>query len=517
MKANIRKRALIALTAVTFLLLICGLLLVGCDNTTEIEQEEKVVTSITLDTRNAKTDFFVGEKFSTLGLGIVVRYEDGSESLKLASGDDVEILEPSLDTIGRKNVSVQYKGFLATYSVNVSRLDGISLNVSNVRRAYTAGDELSVDGLTVSVKITTLNEFDEEVSTYQALNAMDYSVEEVDLSEPGIKTVTVSYVAGEKFENTFDVYVTPDVTADSILAFDGQGSLTLYITNRTGGGSANVDATAEGWYLLVRSNGSFDMYEANIRYTASSKNDVFEGTVTTVVSADGKQLVASVDGKDFVLDVAVYRTRVLGWDKQLVGIRIDAPSSNKEFVVGSAFKYDELKAIAVYSDGSDEELAGGSFAVQAPSADSMNEIGVKTVSGVYTAQDGTETPFNYQIYCIPEVDWETNRLEVGYDEKGSGATLEIYVTERSAESGWWGVEQHVDAWLLVKNADGTYEMYIFEYYLGTDVVSHFYPNVPVPEGVNIYLEGDPMVLELNGKKFVARNVDLWHRIVIGWQ
>lgn len=513
MKTNIKNKILVALISVV-LLSICALLLVGCADNTIDNESDKVVSSITLDTRNAKTDFFVGEKFSTLGLGIVVHYDDGSESLKLASGDDVSILEPSLDTIGTKEVNVQYSGCTANYSVNVSRLDGIELGLSNVRRAYTVGDELSVDGLSVSVKITTLNSLDNEVSSYQTLSALDYTVEAPDLSEPGTKPVTVTY--GE-YTKSFDVYVTPDVAANSILNFEGDGSLTLYITNRSGGGSANVDASAEGWYLLVRRDGTFEMHETSMSYIASSKSNVFDGTVSTTVSADGNSLIASIGGKDYALDMAIYRTRVLGWDRQVVGIEISAPSTSKEYVVGGTFTYEGLKALAVYSDGSVEELEGGSFAVDAPSIESMNEIGVKTVNGIYTAEDGMETAFTYQIYCIPEVIWETNRLEVGYDEKGSGATLEIYVTARTAESGWWGTEQHVDAWLLVKNADGTYEMYTFEYYLDTSVVSHFYPSGNVPQGVNIYLEGDPMVLEINGKKFVARNVDLWHLIVIGWQ
>lgn len=527
MKTNIKNKIIVALIAVT-LLLVCSLLLVGCNDNPSNNEQDKVVTGITLDMRNAQTDFFVGDTFSTLGLGIVVHYEDGSSSLKLASGDDVDVLAPDLSAIGTKDVYVSYGGFTTNYSVNVSRVDGIALDISNVKRGYVVGDEMSIDGLSVSVKITTLNSLGNEVTSLQKLSVLDYTVETPTFTDSGLKTVTVSY---QDYTETFDVYVTPSVTADSILKFEGDGSLTLYITNRAGGGSSDVDASAEGWYLLVSSNGAFDMYEASMRYVASSKSYVFDSEVTTVLSADGKSVVATINGKDYTLDAAIYRTMVLGWDKQIVEIRIDAPSTSKEYVVGGTFTYDGLKAIAVYSDGSVEELEGGSFAVEAPSLDSMNQIGVKTVNGVYTAEDETEMPFSYQIYCIPDVPWETNKLDFGYDQNGSGATLELFVTERSArheDGAYWGSsDQTSKGWLLVKHTDGSYEMYQYEFYLAWDVSSHPYPN-GTPEGVSPdgvssrvpaggQQYGDNLVIEINGMTFVAFDNNLWHLIVIGWQ
>lgn len=525
MKIKVKWGVFVALVAVALLSLACSLLLVGCTDPNE-GQQEKVVSGISLDTHNAKTDFLIGDKFSTLGLGIVVRYTDGTESLQLANGDDVKILEPSLDSIGRKNVSVQYKDFVAEYTVTVSRVDGIELNLSNAKRDYVVGDELSLYGLAVSAKITTLNEMGNEVSSYRTLSALDYTVEAPEFTQAGKKTVTVSYTADKEYVNSFDVYVTPAVTDDAVLNFDGEGSLTLFVTDRTGGGSADADAQAEGWYLLIRRDGTFDMYKMNVRYNASDKSSVFEGAVSTAVSQDGSKLVASIEGKEYSVGIAIYRTKVLGWGKQLVEIRIDAPSSIKEYLVGATFTYEGLKAFAVYSDGSSEEVDASTLTVQAPSQSSMNEVGVKTVNGFYTSGDGTKLPFSYQIYCIPDVPWETNKLDFGADQNGSGATLELFVTERSAsaENGaYWGTsDQNSKGWLLVKNADGSYEMYQFEFYLAWDVSSHPYPN-GAPDGVSSRVPpngqqySDNLVIEIHGKIFVADNNDLWHLIVIGWK
>lgn len=405
MKFSIRKVILVVIVAV-LLLSLCGLLLVGCADTDDAEREEKVVKSITLDTRNAKTDFFVGDEFSTLGLGIVVHYEDGSDSLKLANSEGVEILPPSLDSIGRKKVSVQYGGFMAEYSVNVSRFDGIELDISNVRIYYTVGDEFSTYGLSVSAKITTLNDLDEEVTSYKTLGALDYTVTSPDMTTAGEKTVTVTYL---------------DKTAD---------------------------------------------------YTI---------------------------------------TVLLEEEKLLVGIEWN---EKREYLVGSEFS---VAPVRKYSDGSTEALNANEYTV---SEVNMDTIGVKEVTLTYLADSSYNITF--QIYCIPDVPWETNKLDFGYDQNGSGATLELFVTERSAADGWWGTEQNTKGWLLVKNADGTYEMYTYEFRLNSDVSSSPYPN-GAPDGVSSRVPasgqqyGDNLVIEINGKTFVAFDNNLWHLIVIGWQ
>lgn len=405
MKISIRKVILVVIVAV-LLLSLCSLLLVGCADTDDAEQEEKVVKSITLDTRNAKTDFFVGDEFSTLGLGIVVHYEDGSDSLKLANSEGVEILPPSLDSIGRKKVSVQYGGFMAEYSVNVSRFDGIELDISNVRIYYTVGDEFSTYGLSVSAKITTLNDLDEEVTSYKTLGALDYTVISPDMTTAGEKTVTITYF---------------DKTAD---------------------------------------------------YTI---------------------------------------TVLLEEEKLLVGIEWN---EKREYLVGSEFS---VAPVRKYSDGSTESLNANEYTV---SEVNMDTIGVKEVTLTYLADSSYSITF--QIYCIPDVPWETNKLDFGYDQNGSGATLELFITERSAAEGWWGTEQNSKGWLLVKNADGTYEMYTYEFRLNSDVSSSPYPN-GAPDGVSSRVPasgqqyGDNLVIEINGKTFVAFDNNRWHLIVIGWQ
>lgn len=864
MKSNIKRVALIALIAM-MLLSLGGLMLVGCDKTVDDEQE-KVVTSITLDTRNAKTDFFIGDTFSTLGLGIVVHYDDGSESLKLANNEGVEIVEPSLDTIGRKKVSVQFGGFMAEYTVIVYRLDGIELDVSNVRSVYTVGDELSVVGLVVSAKITTLNDEDKEVTSTKTLGAVDYTVTNPDMSTAGDKTVTVTYMgktadytitvepvpvvesikadaskvrtrfrvgdtftyeglvvtavysdnsekvvtdfavtepdmstAGDKtvtvsyegktaeysitvlgadsdpiltgikidcsavklvyrvgdtldtnglvvtgmydvdedkilgsadynisadmsqagevavtvavdgFEQQYTVYVLPsEADVWNTLVMDQQGAtdnkLTVYALSCTGAGNGTPSLT-QGWSFFELANGSYRLlpficdhlgpnggwvtnFPSNngvvttsigssgelvtvyngVSYTAEENlwharildwtdeaksvtlitdgelsyvvNGEFNFTVTAVTAnlktgsndvditnkcyitvsepdlskigavtitvsiaytyddfglertqtitqnytalvrpdveladtitfdavngatlvlyvtdrdEDGiatngvllyknaqgeydvinftfanKELVVSSEqwtatfdqdgnltlanaGVEFTCTAAIANTVLLKEEKTLVGIFWN---EKRDYVVGAEF---EVYPERIYSDGSTEALCEEEYTVTQPN---MNTVGVKEVTLSYLADDSYDITF--QIYCIPDVTWETNRLDFGFDINGSGATLELFVTERSAASGWWGTPQNVKGWLLVKNTDGTYEMYEYAFYLDASVTSHPYPD-GAPDGVSSRVPaggqeyGDNLVIEINGKLFVAFDNNLWHLIVIGWQ
>ncbi|MCH5157140.1 MAG: bacterial Ig-like domain-containing protein [Clostridiales bacterium] len=859
MKSNIKQGAFIVLIIVV-LSSLCGVLLVGCTDNT-VDEQEKVVTGITLDVRNAQTEFFVGDKFSTLGLGIVVSYQDGSQGLMLASGEDVDILEPALDSIGRKKVSVQYKGFLAEYTVNVSRLDGIELGLSNVQVDYTVGDEFSAYGLTVSAKITTLNDLNEEVTSYKTLSATDYTVTAPDMSTAGQKTVTVTYkdktanytvtvnaapvlesitvdaskaktkfrvgdtftydglvvtaiysdnnekvvadytvtapdmstvgvktvtvtyegktanytinvlgedsdpiltgirldvssvklvyragdpldttglvvtgtydvgqdqtlnstdytvnadlsqageiavtVAAQGFEQHYTVYVLPKASdVWNTLETEAQGGsnnkLTIYALSCTGNGNGTPSLT-QGWSFFELANGGYRLlpftcdhlgpnggwgtnFPSNgeattsigssgelvvvyggVTYTAEenywharildwtneativtlttdgelsyvvgsefnwqvtavvanlktgSKNvDITDKCVITVSQpnmseigattvtvtivytyddfgitrtqtvteryavlirpdvetadtivfdtvngatlelfvternvdgiatkgvifyksaggvyevigftyADGEltvgseQWTASFDQEgnltvanadvQFTCTAAIVNTVLLKEEKTLLGIFWN---EKREYVVGSAFEFNPVRK---YSDGSTEPLATDEYTATEPD---MNTIGVKTVTLSYLADSSYDITF--QIYCIPSVNWDTNKLDFGTDTNGSGATLELFITERSTAVGGWGwADQNTKGWLLVKNTDGTYEMYEYAFYLGWDVSSHPYPD-GAPEGLNSYLnDGGNLVIEINGKTFIAWNNDLWHLIVIGWQ
>lgn len=528
MKTNIKRGLLFGLIAAAILCLLCALL-IGCGKKeSEEDQGEKTVKSISLDTRNAKTEFFVGDSFTTLGLGVRLIYTDDTDALVLPEGDKVEVLAPTLNSIGRKKVTVKYESFMAEYTVNVVKLDHIEVNPAGARLGYAVGENVTTDGIVVTAHITQLNELNEEVTRADVLRTRDYTVKAPELTAPGIRTVEIAYAANTQLTAEYEVYVTPDVNADSVLTFEGEGTLSLYITGRTGGNSALTDCTAEGWFLLVLPNGSFKMYETTMNYTASSGSDTSDGTVQTSVL--GESLIATVDGKTYTINLYIYHTMVFGWEKQIVGIQVELPSTSKEYLAGATFTSDGLTATKlIYSDGTVEENPAGSFtSLQTPSQADMNEVGVKTVTGIYTLEDDTEVPFSYQIYCIPDVFWDTNKLDFGGDHNGSGSTLELFVTERSNANGSWNnPEQFTKGWLLVRNTDGSYEMYEYEYYLDTGVKSHPYPNGNPegvsPDGVSSRVPpsgeqyGDLLVVEIGGRTFVAADGNRWHFVVLGWQ
>lgn len=517
-----KKKTLLLTFILAALFALCGGAMAACSEA-EVPETQKTATGMKLDLKNAKTEFYVDDTFSTLGLGAVISYDDGTSELKLVDSENFGTLAPDLTTVGRKKVTVNYAGFMEQYTVVVSRIDGLALQTRSVQKGFVAGDEFTSEGLSAELTITTVDENDAEIAGVpKSVNATDLTVTAPDLTAPGVKEVTVSY---GKYAATYPIYVLPDVADTDVIQFTGESDLSLYITAKTGGGSAERDATAEGWFVLLNRDGTFQMYETSISYTAAGGKNAFTGEVQASLSDDGFVLQALIGGKTYTVSASVYRTVALGWQKQIVGFYLDTSAADREYVVGEAFSAAGLKVVAIYSDNSTQEIAGGSFAVtKQPSPQEMGEVGVKDVSVTYTASDGQTFDFDYQIFCIPDVNWDTDRLEFGADQNGSGATLELFVTSRSTEpaAGFWGAEQRVEGLLLVRNTDGSFEMYEFGYLLDTSVVSHCYPD-GAPEGVSAHLipddqiGGGNLIVEINGMTFAATDNNLWHLIVIGWQ
>ncbi len=514
-----------AVFALSAALAVCGIA-AACSQEEKNRGEDREIAAVELDLRNAKTEFYVGESFSTLGLGIAVTYTDGTTALRLADGEDCSVTAPALDRIGYKTVAVRCGGFLCEYAVNVSEIVGLTASASVL--GYSAGDEFAYESVQAALTVRSLDAEGKAAERREELGASEYTVEPPDLSEAGEKTVTVSCrKGGGTYTASFGVYAVPAVDeAHRIGADGGNGdTLTLYFTQCEEGGAVSADGAAEGWFLLVRRDGSFAVRPFSAAYTASEGETILRGEgISGAAEAESASMTVTAEGISFEIVRARLHTVAFGWNRILTGVGLDLSSVDREYVAGERFDAAGLRVIRYYSDGSSESV-DAETEIDAPTEEEMNAIGVKEIAVRYTDETGQTHALSYQIFCIPEVEWSTNRLEFGYDAEGSGATLELFVTERSAsaeEGAYWGTEQTVRAWLLVRNADGTFEMYEYEYYLGADVQSHPYPN-GAPEGISSRVPptgsqyGDNLVIVIRGRTFVATDNDHWHLILIGWQ
>lgn len=363
--------------------------------------------------------------------------------------------------------------------------------------------EFNLEVMAVSASIRTGN------ANADITEKCKISISEPDVTKVGATTVTVTITYTyddfgiervQTLTKEYILLVRPNVATADTIVFDAAANgatLELYVTDR------NTDGIATAGVILYKNaDGEYEVIDFVF---ADDELAIDSEGWTASFDKEGNLTIANADDK-FVCAAVIADTVLLNTEKTLLGIFWN---EKREYVVGSEFEFAPERR---YSDGSVEPLAKDEYTATKPD---MSTIGVKEVTLRYKADSSYNITF--QIYCIPEVNWETNKLDFGSDANGSGATLELFITERSTTDGYWGTaDQNSKGWLLVKNADGTYEMYMFEFYLDWDVSSHPYPN-GAPKGVNAYLEGDPLVVEIGDMKFVAWDAGRWHLVVIGWQ
>lgn len=87
----------------------------------ELTQETRTLTSITVDTKPAKTSYYIGDSLSLDGLVINLNYSD-STAEKVAYNDSKTAFSSSgfdSETAGDKTVNITYQGLTTSFSVNV--------------------------------------------------------------------------------------------------------------------------------------------------------------------------------------------------------------------------------------------------------------------------------------------------------------------------------------------------------------------------------------------------------------
>ena len=164
----------------------------------QITVEDKEITSITLDSSSAKTEYFVGETFDAAGLKASVKYNTGDEE-SVSSGFTGEL---DSSTAGKATVTVYYGGEQAgTYSVTVKKAAVSSIRIVNLpNTALTEGEGLSLTGLEIEATYSDGS----TKSIYAGDSALSCSP--TTFKSTGAQTVTVSY-GGQT--TTFTVQIAP--------------------------------------------------------------------------------------------------------------------------------------------------------------------------------------------------------------------------------------------------------------------------------------------------------------------
>lgn len=115
---------------------------------------EKVLTSISLDTLQVKTNYSLNEAFDSSGLIVTANYDDSTS--EIVTPDDIST--PDMSTIGSKTVTVTYKNKTATYSITVNK--NVTSITASVNKSFYVGDSIKKSDITV------LDNYGSEISSF---------------------------------------------------------------------------------------------------------------------------------------------------------------------------------------------------------------------------------------------------------------------------------------------------------------------------------------------------------------
>ncbi|MEE0957269.1 MAG: bacterial Ig-like domain-containing protein [Ruminococcus sp.] len=168
----------------------------GLTATFDVEVKEKPVslTSITIVHKPDKLSYFIGEEFDSTGLIVNAVYDNGTSK----AVTDYTLSGFDNSTVGKKTITVAYKGLKATFDVEVKEkpvnLTSIMIVHKPNKLNYFTGEEFDSKGMIVNAVYDN--------GTSKAIT--DYTLSGFDSSTAGKKTITVSY---EDFTAAFDVEV----------------------------------------------------------------------------------------------------------------------------------------------------------------------------------------------------------------------------------------------------------------------------------------------------------------------
>ncbi|MDC3415949.1 bacterial Ig-like domain-containing protein [Aquibacillus salsiterrae] len=180
----------------------------GAETTVNLEIIELALTNMEVKYYPAKSDYYLGDRFDSLGLVVIGSYNDGYYTEVLSSDDyTFEIGGVAIDSdftfddSGEKIVTIrstEAEGVTTEFNVNVSDATLETLEVTQLpeKIQYYLGDELDLDGIVVEA------EYSDGASV--RLTRDEFAVSELDTSTVGDKEVTVYH---KNKEATFPVNV----------------------------------------------------------------------------------------------------------------------------------------------------------------------------------------------------------------------------------------------------------------------------------------------------------------------
>ena len=247
-----------------------------------VEWNAKEIIKIELTSLPTKLKYKNGESFDSSGLAVTATYSDGTAQ----ETTDYTLSSPDMSSAGIKTITVTCGTQTATFDITVIAISKIEITTPPTRTEYQKGDTLDTTGMVVS---TVWTDDSKEVL------ADGYTVSDLDSTETGEKTITITY---QDFTATFTVEVVADASGIRIShypikiyykigeSFDSTG-LVVVVVRQDGTEKEITDYTVSG----------FDSSKAGTKTITVSYQTEIDG-IETFVGYDEFEIKVTKDGKN---------------------------------------------------------------------------------------------------------------------------------------------------------------------------------------------------------------------------
>lgn len=288
-----------------------------------IENENKTLKSISIQTMPNKLTYFEGEKINTKGMILKLIYTDNSTE---TTDCCFSLSSTTANTEGKQSIKVTYKNKTTYYDINVKKIlvNNITIKSLPYTITYYVGDKFSSKGLAINL-IKNNNYIDSLTDGYD-LSIKDGTI----LNKEGKITITVKY---QNYKTSFDINVISKSKNNLILK--SRPIKTNYLV----GEELNLDGL-ELEYII---NGKINKVS---QYKISLMNG-------TILNSEGiKTIKITYEDKIVSFDILV---------KEVKNIEVKEDSLKLKYEVGDEFILDNLILNVSYTDGSFEEVSSGYF------------------------------------------------------------------------------------------------------------------------------------------------------------
>ena len=391
-----------------------------------VEAPPKVISGITADTENMKTEYFVGEHLNLEGLKVEVVYTDDTTEELDEEEYEINIEDGALlEEIGEQEIEVSYMDYTDTFTINVLELpepekviSGITADTEDMKTEYFVGEHLNLEGLKVEVVYTddTTEELDEE--EYE-INIEDGAL----LEEIGEQEIEVNYM---DYTDTFTINVLELPEPEKVIAgitVDTEEMRTEYFAGEylnLAGLKVEVIYTDDTTEELDK-----EEYEVNIE----------DGTLLEIIG-EQEIVVSYMDYSDtFTINVSAFPEP----EKIITGITVDTVNVKTEYFVGEHLNLAGLKVEVVYTDDTKEELDEEEYEINIEDGTLLEEIGEQEIEVSYMNHEAT---FTINVSELPEpeitgitVNTEDMKTEyfVGEHLNLAGLKVEVVYTDDTTE------------------------------------------------------------------------------------